>query len=55
MSPGDWARFVRGTRAAGGRRAAEVRALVPRLFEKRDGNLREALRDLYDHDAGVEA
>lgn len=38
-----------------GERSADVRALVPGLFEKHGGNLREALRELYDHYAGVEA
>jgi hypothetical protein len=31
-----------------GARSAEVRPLTPRLFEKHRGNLREALRELYD-------
>lgn len=35
-----------------GDRAIEVRPLTPRLFEKHRGNLREALRELYDHYAG---
>ena len=34
-------------------RADEVRALAPQLFEKHGGNLREALRDLYDRYAAV--
>jgi hypothetical protein len=37
-----------------GGQADEVRSLVPDLFRKHDGNLREALRDLYDHYAAVE-
>lgn len=88
MTRDEWARFDRGTRAAGGllitahgpgllptlletatspdllsslvddllgERASEVRDLLPGLFERHDGNLREALRELYDHYAGVKA
>jgi hypothetical protein len=32
-----------------GERADDVRSLTPRLYEKHGGNLREALRELYDH------
>ncbi len=37
-----------------GRRSPELRSMTPALFEKHDGNLREALRDLYDHFAAAE-
>jgi hypothetical protein len=37
-----------------GDRSSEVRPLTPRLFEKHRGNLRDALRELYDHYAGVD-
>lgn len=37
-----------------GERSPEVRPLTPRLFEKHRGNLREALRELYDHYAAVQ-
>jgi energy-coupling factor transporter ATP-binding protein EcfA2 len=32
-----------------GRSSPELRSMTPALFEKHDGNLREALRELYDH------
>jgi len=35
-----------------GDRAVEVRPLTPMLFRKHGGNLREAMRELYDHYAG---
>jgi hypothetical protein len=38
-----------------GSRSSEVRSLTRGLFEKHRGNLREALRELYDHYAAVEA
>jgi len=37
-----------------GDRAVEVRPLMPALFEKHRGNLREALRELYDRYAEIE-
>ena len=37
-----------------GERAADLRPLVPALFERHAGNVREALRGLYDHYAAVE-
>jgi hypothetical protein len=37
-----------------GDRAMELRPLLPRLFEQHDGNVREALRELYDRFAAVE-
>ena len=88
LDRGEWLRFDRGTRSAGGllvtshqpgllptlletstspellsqlveellgEQAGKGRPLVPGLFEKHGGNLREALRELYDHYAGVEA
>lgn len=36
-------------------RADEARALAPQLFERHGGNLREALRDLYDRYSDVNA
>ncbi|HVR84286.1 MAG TPA: hypothetical protein VMU54_08245 [Planctomycetota bacterium] len=36
-----------------GDRAGEVRSLMPRLYEKHGGNLRDALRELYDHYAAA--
>jgi len=36
-------------------RAGDARALAPQLFEKHRGNLREALRDLYDRYSEVNA
>lgn len=36
-----------------GGRAAEIRPWTPGLFAKHRGDLREALRDLYDHFAGI--
>jgi hypothetical protein len=38
-----------------GDRAGEVRPLMPRLYEKHAGNLREALRELYDLYAAANA
>jgi len=38
-----------------GERSADLRALLPALFERHRGNLREALRELYDRYADVEA
>jgi hypothetical protein len=38
-----------------GDRVGEVRSLTPRLYEKHEGNLREALRELYDHYAAANA
>jgi hypothetical protein len=38
-----------------GDRASEVRPLTPLLFAKHGGNLRDAMRELYDHYARVEA
>jgi predicted AAA+ superfamily ATPase len=38
-----------------GGRASELRPLTPALFVKHRGNLREALRELYDHFAAVES
>jgi hypothetical protein len=32
-----------------GERSPDLRSMTPALFEKHGGNLREALRDLYDH------
>lgn len=37
-----------------GTRAAEVRPLTPKLFERHRGNLREALRELYDRFADAD-
>jgi hypothetical protein len=36
-----------------GSRASDVRSLTPELFEKHRGNLRDALRELYDRYAAV--
>jgi hypothetical protein len=36
-----------------GERSPEVRSRTPALFEKHGGNLREALRELYDHFAAT--